>query len=263
MIRLFCQPGIDEILITDPTYGMYKVSAQINDIRVVKVPLQSDFSLNIDDLLNMVHEKIKLIILCSPNNPTGNTIPREDILKITSEFDGIVIVDEAYIDFSKAPSLIDDINDFPNLVVMQSLSKSWGLAGLRIGLAFGNPDIIDWLNKIKPPYNIPVTSQEYSKVIIGNSMNTFQDTIDEILNNKNWLVKQLLKLSIVEKIYPSDANFLLVKMKNSNLAYDFLLKDKIIVRDRSKELHCANCLRITVGDSIQNKHLINTLSKLK
>jgi histidinol-phosphate aminotransferase len=259
LIRGVCEPGEDNLLICPPTYGMYEVSANINDAQVKKVSLTEAFQLNLPEIENAIDDHTKMIFLCSPNNPTGNSLIREDIEIILNNFLGLVVIDEAYINFSRQRSFLQELKDYPNLVVMQTLSKAWGLAALRVGMAFASEDIIHVMNKIKPPYNINQASQELALQAL-DELGQVNDMIKEIVKQREELQLALSNISIVRHIYPSDANFLLVKMHNAKLVYENLLKKKIVVRDRSKVELCDDCLRITVGTASENNDLITALN---
>ena len=260
LIRIFCKPSVDEIITLPPTYGMYKVSAAISDINVVKIPLTDDFKLKPKEILNHVTAQSKILFICSPNNPTGNNIPLEQIIELLDSFKGILIVDEAYIDFSEQKSCTSLLADYPRLVVLQTFSKAWGLAGIRLGMAFAHPEIIRLLNKVKPPYNINQLTQSTALKALDN-IHVKKTHLQYILKQRDVMKQALLTLPFIEKIYPSDANFLLVKVDNSGLVYNFLLKNNIIVRDRSNVIGCRNCLRFTIGTPKENKRLITILKK--
>lgn len=262
LYRAFCRPGIDNVLLCPPTYGMYEVSANINDITVRKATLTEDFQLDLPAMEAAIDENTKLVFICSPNNPTANAIRREDIEMILNNFDGIVVVDEAYINFSKQKTLISELTEYPNLVILQTLSKAWGLAALRVGMAFASEDIINVFNKIKPPYNINQASQELALEALGN-IEQVNAWIRETVQERNKLEQALNALSIVEKVFPSDANFLLVKVNDAKGIYNQLVEQGIIVRDRSKVELCAGCLRITVGTPEENVQLIQALAAQK
>lgn len=261
LYRAFCRPGIDNVLLCPPTYGMYEVSANINDVTVRKATLTEDFQLDLQAMEAAIDANTKLIFICSPNNPTANAIRREDIEMILNNFDGIVVVDEAYINFSKQKTLIQELTEYPNLVILQTLSKAWGLAALRIGMAFASEDIINVFNKIKPPYNINQASQELALEALNN-IEQVNSWIRETVEERNKLELALNALPIVEKVYPSDANFLLVKTTDARGIYQHLVDQGIIVRDRSKVELCAGCLRITIGTPGENVQLLNTLQAL-
>jgi histidinol-phosphate aminotransferase len=258
LIRIVCRPSIDNILICPPTYGMYEVAAEINDIGVKRINLTPNFVLDTKAIIDAIDENTRLIFLCSPNNPTGNCLSSNEILQIANSFPGIVVVDEAYIHFSGSRSMASEIERFPNLVVLQTFSKAWGLAGLRVGLAFANSEIIDLLNKIKPPYNVSQIAQEKILQALENQP-AMERTIAEIKNERGHLADELKQLTFVEKVYPSEANFLLVKIADADAVYRFLVERQIIVRNRSNVEQCEGCLRITVGTPIENDALINAL----
>ena len=259
LIRAFCEPQLDNIVICPPTYGMYEVYANINNVPLKRVPLTPAYQLDMDALSESVDEHTKLIFLCSPNNPTANSLDREDVEMILNNFDGLVIVDEAYINFSRQRSFIADLQDYPNLVIMQTFSKAWGLAALRLGMTIASPEIIDILNKIKPPYNINQATQELAMKALEN-LDDVNAMIKEIVAERELLAQELEALPLVEKVYPSDANFLLAKVPDALSVYNFLKAYGIIVRNRSNVILCEGCLRITIGTPDENKEL---LAKLK
>ena len=261
LFRAFCNPEKDNVILLPPTYGMYEVSASINNVEVRKVPLTADFQLRTDKILSEVDKHTKIIFVCSPNNPSGNKVKREDILHLLKKFKGLVVVDEAYIDFSDEPSFTTELKNFKNLLVMQTFSKAWGLASLRLGMAFASKDLIKILNRIKPPYNISGLTQETVLAAMGN-YEKVKAMVRDILEERAYLKTTLEALDFVNKIYPSDANFLLVKMPNANLVYDELIDQKVIVRNRSKVILCEDSLRITVGTRTENERLIEALSKI-
>lgn len=261
LFRAFCRPGVDQAILLPPTYGMYEVSAAINDVETIKVPLTLNFQLDTNAILEWMTPTSKLLFICSPNNPSGNNIHREDILSLIAQFPGLVIVDEAYIDFSGEPSFTTELQNYPNLIVIQTFSKAWGLASLRLGMAFASPEIIGILNKIKPPYNISGLTQQKVLEALGD-ISPMERMTRDILQERKFLEQELASLSLVEKIYPSNANFLLIKVKAAKKTYDDLVHEKIIVRDRSKVLLCDECLRITVGTRAENETLLKALKKL-
>ena len=261
LIRAFCEPNQDSIVTTDPTYGMYAVCAELNAVSLIKVPLAGDFDLDADAMLNAIQGNTKLIFLCSPNNPTGNLLSESKILRILENFNGIVVIDEAYIDFTQHDSFTTKLNEYSNLVVLQTFSKAWGLAGLRLGMAFADKAIINVLNKIKYPYNINTQTQDIALKALAE-IEAKDKAVAEILEQRAALAASLEKLRITEAVYPSDANFLLIKVKNAPDTYQYLMNRKIIVRDRSKVTLCKDCLRITVGTPLENKNLIAALEKL-
>jgi histidinol-phosphate aminotransferase len=258
IVRVFCDPSLDQIITLPPTYGMYNVIASTNNVENIEVPLNSDFSINVQKVLSKASEKTKIIFLCSPNNPTGNSFKYCDVLKLINEFDGIIVLDEAYIDFSSNNSLTGLINEHDNLIITQTLSKAYGMAGLRLGMGLSNKKIIDYINKIKPPYNINSLSEKKVLSELKN-IQTVKKNIMIVLNEKLKLQTALVNLCFVEKVFNSDANFLLVKVDDVKLRCTQLLKNGIIVRDRSNDFLCENCLRITVGTPAQNRFLIKTL----
>ncbi|MEA5404521.1 histidinol-phosphate transaminase [Arcicella sp. DC2W] len=263
IIRLTCEPKEDNIIILPPTYGMYEVSASVNNVQVQKIDLTEDYQLDVDAIIEAINPKTKLIFICSPNNPTGNIINREAILTIIDNFEhGLVIIDEAYNDFSDEPSFIPELDNFPNVMVLQTFSKAWGLAALRLGMAFANEELIKLLNKIKYPYNINGLTQ---KLLIENISNTdfVVNSVNTLNNNRKLLAEELSELSIVENIFPSDANFLLVKFQDAKAVFDYLIEQKTIVRDRSKVKLCDNSLRISIGTTEENTHLMNLLKAYK
>ena len=261
LYRAFCNPGKDNVILLPPTYGMYEVSANINDVEIRKVALTPDFQLQPDKILAAADTNSKILFVCSPNNPSANKAKREDILYLLAKFHGIVVVDEAYIDFSDEPSFTTELDRFPNLLVMQTFSKAWGLAALRLGMAFASEELIRILNKIKPPYNISGLTQETVLEAISNTEKV-NLMIQDILGEREFLKKELAKLSFVQKIHPSHANFLLVQITYANQVYENLIAEKVIVRNRAKVLLCEDCLRITVGTRIENEALLKALKKV-
>lgn len=258
LYRAFCNPGKDNVIICPPTYGMYEVSANINDVEVRKARLLDDFQLDLVHMETLVDEHTKIIWLCSPNNPTGNSLNREDIEMVLNNFDGLVVIDEAYINFSRQRSFIPELKEYPNLVILQTLSKAWGLAGLRLGMAFASEAIIEVYNKVKPPYNISQAVQE----LVIKALDNVQDVnamIQIIVEERKRLEQELPSLPCVVKVYPSDSNSLLVKTVDAKAIYQYLLTQKIVVRDRSKVELCEGCLRITVGTVRENDGLLNAL----
>jgi len=258
--RIFCDPAKDNVIICTPTYGMYEVSAGINDVTVKKVPLTADFQLDTEAVLNAIDEHTKLLFVCSPNNPTGNNMNRFDIELLLNNFPGIVIIDEAYINYSNQKTFIQELTEYPNLIVMQTLSKAWGLAALRLGLCYASLEMIDLYNKVKPPYNINIASQELGIKALQHT-DTVNDWIRETVEQRKLLAQTLPKFSFVEKIFPSDANFLLVKVNNANQLYDYLAAHEVVVRNRSKEPGCEGCLRMSIGTADENNTLIKLLNE--
>lgn len=261
LFRAFCNPGQDNVILLPPTYGMYGVSAAINGVEVRNVPLTPDFQLQPEKILSVVNAHSKILFLCSPNNPSGNAVKREDILFLLENFPGIVVVDEAYIDFSEGASLLTVLDQHPNLLVMQTLSKAWGLASLRLGMAFASSELIRVLNQIKPPYNISGLTQETVLSALQNK-GKVDEFIQLILEERKFLQKELERLPYILRVHNSDANFLLVQFENPNQVYEDLVKEKIIVRNRSSVLHCAGCLRITVGTREESIALLQALEKV-
>ncbi len=261
LYRAFCNPGKDNVIIHPPTYGMYEVSAHVNDVEVRRALLTETFELDLAEFENQIDEHTKMIWICSPNNPTGNAFDRQSIEMILNNFNGLIVIDEAYINFSRQNSFIRELTEYPNLVILQTLSKAWGLAGLRLGMAFASESIIDVLNRIKPPYNIGQATQEIVlKALDGTD--TVNDMIRQIVQMRNELAMEISRLSSVTNVYPSEANFLLVKIKNARTIYNQLLGLGIVVRDRSSAPGCSDCLRITVGTKEQNSNLLEILGNL-
>lgn len=258
LIRLFCRPQIDQIIMPAPTYGMYSVSAQINDVEVVKVPLMDTFQVNVALMKKHFSETTKLLFLCSPNNPSGNCLKAATILEMINEFPGIVVVDEAYIDFCLEQSILPELDKFNNLVVLQTFSKAWGLAGIRLGMAFAAPDIIDWVNKIKPPYNVNSLTQELALKAF-DKMDQQQEWVRSLIEQRTFLAESLNRIASVKKVYPSDANFMLIRMDDAKIRYNQLVQQGIVVRDRSNVMLCDQCLRISVGTPQENQSLIKVL----
>lgn len=260
LYRAFCNPGKDNVIINPPTYGMYEVSAHINDVEVRRAVLQDDFQLDLVHLENLVDENTRIIWICSPNNPTANSINRQDIEIVLNNFPGLVVVDEAYVNFSRHKSFIQELSDYPNLVVLQTMSKAWGLAGLRLGMAFASEAIIGVYNKVKPPYNISQATQELALKALEETEQV-NDMIRTLVTLRGQLAQELVELPVVKKVYPSEANFFLVKVTDAKAIYNYLLQDGIVVRDRSKVELCEGCLRITVGTEKENKELIRVLQQ--
>lgn len=261
LLRACCDPGKDNIVICPPTYGMYEVSANINDVEIRKVPLTPTYQLDLPAIEAAIDDHTKIIFLCSPNNPTGNSLIREDIEIILNNYFGIVVIDEAYINFSAHRSFVQELEDYPNLVVLQTLSKAWGLAALRLGMAFSDKEIIQVMNKIKPPYNINQATQELVLKAL-DEVEQVNDMIREIVSQRAKLEAALLEVPMVLKVYPSDANFLLVKVSDAKGTYQKLLDKGIVVRDRSSVILCEDCLRITVGTESENIKLLQVLKDM-
>lgn len=261
LIRMFCEPNEDSILITEPTYGMYAVCAEINAVSVQRASLTPAFAIDLDSILRTVTTSTKIIFLCSPNNPSGNLLEKSKIETLLQKFTGIVVVDEAYIDFANDPGFIEKLNTYPNLVVLQTLSKAWGLAGLRLGMCFASEEIITLLNKIKYPYNVNSFTQQKALEALNN-FSQKDAWVAELVEERKKMERELTKLAIVKNVYPSDANFLLVQIENASDIYKILLEQKIIVRDRSRIQLCKDCLRITIGTPVENNRLLTVLKKI-
>ena len=258
LYRSFCEPGKSNVVICPPTYGMYQVSAGINDIELREAPLGDTFQLDLPAIESLIDTNTRLIWICSPNNPTGNSIRYTDIEILLNNFDGLVVVDEAYINFSKQRSLTLALNEYPNLVVLQTFSKAWGLAGLRLGMAFASPAIVNILDKVKPPYNINQATQELALKAL-EEIGMVNDMIVEIVGMRDELADVFSQMPLVEKVYPSDANFLLVKVRNASDVYQFLLDRGIVVRSRNNVQWAGDCLRITIGTERENTRLVDEL----
>lgn len=261
LIRAFCEPGVDNVLIPQPTYGMYTVSANINAVEINTVSFTPEFDIDLQATQNAWDENTKLIFLCSPNNPSGNLLNIEKIKAILTSFSGLVIVDEAYMDFANSVSLTSLLAQFQNLVVLQTLSKAWGLAAIRLGMCFAHPAIIEVLNKIKPPYNISGLSQTVALESLGQ-VEKKDHWVKEILSERERMKSELLSTKLVEKVFPSDANFLLVKVKEAKAVYQQLIARGVVIRDRSSITLCNNCLRITIGTPKENNSLLTELRKI-
>jgi histidinol-phosphate aminotransferase len=261
LIRAFCEPGLDNVVSINPTYGMYQVAADIHNVEVKKVSLNEHFELDSKKLLNEVNGSTKLVFLCSPNNPTGNCLDTEEILSVIRQFNGLVIIDEAYIDFAPGKSFLPQLEEFPNLVILQTFSKAWGMAGIRLGMAFASPEIISVLNKIKYPYNLNILTQQKALELIKKS-DDVKKWVKLLIAERKKMTDLLSEFPFVDKIFPSDANFLLVKMHDARGIYEYLVENGIIVRDRSKIYLCDDSLRITIGSSQENETLLNALNEL-
>ena len=261
IFRVFCEPKVDNVVAINPTYGMYGVCADINNVEYRQVNLEADYSLNAEKVLAAVDKNSKVVFLCSPNNPTANLLNTTEIEKILKGFDGIVVIDEAYIDFSDKASWLTKLNKYPQMVILQTFSKAWGLAAARCGMAFASEEIISFFNKVKYPYNINILTQ---KLILEKleQVEIKNNWVKEILSQRTLMIEELEQLSIVEHIYPSDANFVLVKVDDANLRYKQLVEKGIIVRNRNSVTLCENCLRITIGTAQDNKELLNALTSL-
>lgn len=252
--RIFCEPQRDKVIICPPTYGMYEVSANINNVGVIRIPLTDEFELNIDKILSY---SAQCIFVCSPNNPTGNSL--KHVERLLREFRGIVVIDEAYIDFSTGKSYLEKLTEYPNLIVMQTFSKAWGLAGARVGIAYANEDIIALMDKTKPPYNVSSLNQAEALKVLSNPIE-FERQLSIIKEQRALLERELKELSVVRRVYPSDANFLLVEVTDANATYQYLVDRKVIIRNRNTVI--GNCLRITVGTPEENRTLLTELQNL-
>ncbi len=258
LFRIFCEPGKDNVIICPPTYGMYEVCAEMNDVSLKKVPLTTEFQLDLDRIEEVIDPFTKLIFICSPNNPTGNSINRSDIEVMLNNFEGLVVIDEAYINYAKQKTFIPELMEYPNLVILQTLSKAWGLAGLRLGMAFAGQPVIDLMNKVKYPYNINTATQQLVSAALDNII-TVNDWIQITVEQREWLRDALMQFPFTQAVYPSDANFLLIKMEGAKKIYEFLTAKGIIVRDRSKVILCDDCLRVTIGTPEENQLLTDAL----
>ena len=258
LFRIFCEPQKDNAIIFPPTYGMYEVCAEMNDVAIKKVPLLDNFQLDLAAIEKAINKNTKLIFICSPNNPTGNSINRNDIEILLNNFDGLVVIDEAYINYAKQITFIPALTEYPNLIILQTLSKAWGLAGLRLGMAFAGQSIINYFNKVKYPYNINTATQQLALEALGNIFSVNNWT-KKTVEQKEWLIAELLNLSFIQIVYPSDANFILVKLTEAKKIHAYLSAKGIIVRDRSTVILCDDCLRITIGTPAENKILVEAL----
>lgn len=262
IFRMFCEPSADNVIILPPTYGMYEVLANLNAIESIKIQLSENFQPKVDAILSIANSNSKLLFLCSPNNPTGNSFAANDVERLIREFQGIVVIDEAYIDFSSQQSWLKRLEAFPNLIVTQTLSKAYGMAGIRLGICYASTDIISVLDTIKPPYNVNgLTQQKAIENLSKKELATNQ--IADILKERDILIAALKTISFVLKIYPSDANFLLLQVDDANKRYHQLINKGIVIRNRTTQPGCKDCLRITVGTSFENKTLINALQELQ
>lgn len=251
VFRIFCEPQKDSVIICPPTYGMYEVSANINNVNIIKIPLDSNFELNVDEILS---QNAKCLFLCSPNNPTGNSLKNIEVLM--NEFKGIIIVDEAYIDFSDKPSFIGRLSEFPNLIIMQTFSKAWALASARVGIAYADSNIIKLMDKTKPPYNVSRFNQEVALKALSKPKK-FERRLKVILEQRDNLLKEFTKISVIKKVFPTDANFILIKVSDADKLYNYLVSNKLIVRNRNSVI--SDCIRITVGTPKENEALIEAL----
>jgi histidinol-phosphate aminotransferase len=262
LFRAFCEPGKDNVITLPPTYGMYKVLANINNIENREVLLNSDFEPNVEEILNSVDQNTKMIFLCSPNNPTGNSFSEEKIIHILKNFNGLVVIDEAYIDFSNKESWLNKLKEYPNLVITQTLSKAFGMAGIRLGICYASVEIIQILNKIKPPYNVNELTQLRALDRVLNKQCVDLEIAD-LLKQRTILSEDLVEVNFIENIYPSDANFILVKVDDATKRYDQLLEKGIVIRNRTTQPLCENTLRFTIGTGEENKKLIEALKNIE
>ena len=258
IFRAFCEPRIDNVITLPPTYGMYGVLANLNNIENREVLLSTDFQPKVDEILKAVDANTKVIFLCSPNNPTGNSFSEESVLKLLTSFTGLIVIDEAYIDFSEKESWLKRLEQFPNLIITQTLSKAYGLAGIRLGICYGSAEIISVLNKIKPPYNVNELSQKRALSRLTD-VEKIKIEIALIVRQKEALLKVLVDISFVDKIYPTEANFILIKVDDANKRYNELIAKGIVIRNRTTQPLCENCLRLTIGTEEENKKLIEAL----
>lgn len=258
IFRAFCEPKIDNVITLPPTYGMYGVLANINAVENREVLLSTDFQPQIEKIFKAIDDNTKMIFLCSPNNPTGNSFSEESVMTLLEHFNGLIVIDEAYIDFSEKESWLKKIDQYPNLIITQTLSKAYGLAGIRLGICYASAEIIAVLNKIKPPYNVNELTQRRALERLDNT-NTIQSEIAAIISERSVLLKVLLDVKYVEKIYPTEANFILIKVDDANKRYDDLIAKGIVIRNRTTQPLCDNCLRLTIGTEEENKKLIEAL----
>lgn len=261
LFRAFCEPGIDNVVIPQPTYGMYAVSANINNVKIKSSLLTEDFDLDVNATITTIDSNSKLLFLCSPNNPSGNLLSRQKVVDLLKVFSGLVILDEAYIDFAGTESYTTMLQEYQNLVVLQTLSKAWGLAAIRLGMCFAHEGVIDILNKIKPPYNISILTQQVALAQLDHEPRKNQ-WVTEIVRERNQISAALAALPVVLHVFPSDANFLLVKVRNAKEVYQKLIRAGIVVRDRSSVILCDDCLRITIGTPEENQKLLSALNAI-
>lgn len=261
IFRAFCEPNQDNVIVLPPTYGMYEVLANINSVETIKINLDNDFQPKVQEILKSSNDNSKILFLCSPNNPSGNSFTTNEVEKLLNNFNGLVVIDEAYIDFSEQESWLNRLEEFPNLILTQTLSKAYGMAGIRLGICYASEKIISTLNKIKPPYNINELTQQKAIERLLNIAEVSQE-IKSIKEERNRLISELQNINFISKIFPTDANFVLVKVDNATKRYDQLIKKGIVVRNRTNQPLCENCLRLTVGITSENKKLINALKEI-
>jgi len=261
IFRAFCEPGQDEVILLPPTYGMYGVLAQLNNIRAHAVSLNTDFELDLEAITAKVDKKTKVIFVCSPNNPTGNSIPLSQIEALLKRFKGLVVVDEAYVDFAEQTSALSLLDAYPKLMICQTFSKAYGLAGIRLGIGFADPLIISYLNKIKPPYNINILTQK-AAIASLKQKKAVEQQVKELIAERQNMEKALLNFNFVRKIFPSNANFLLIQVDDANKRYSQLIENDIVVRNRSSLIGCENCLRVTIGTPQENIKFMNVCKSI-
>ena len=262
VFRAFCRPGVDNVVAIDPTYGMYQVCAEVNDVEYRKMLLDVYYQFKASSLLSAIDENTKAIFVCSPNNPTGNSLCRKEIESLLKRFDGLVIVDEAYIDFSSSESLLKDLDHYPNLIVLQTFSKAWGCAAIRLGMAFASPEIIAIFNKIKYPYNVNRLTQEEAIKVLQHP-ETIKGWVDTLLEERARVMEEFVKLPCCVRVFPTDANFFLAKVYEATQIYNYLVSEGIIVRNRTNVALCNDCLRITIGTKEENETLLEALRKVE
>ena len=260
LVRLFCEPGLDHIIITPPTYGMYRVAADIAGVEVKEINLRADFQLSVKDIIEQANEHSKILFLCSPNNPTGNLLNKEDIIEVIHHFPGIVVLDEAYTDFAENASFLPELSNFPNLVILQTFSKAWGLAAIRLGMAFASMEIIDLLNKIKSPYNLNILTIDFVLRQL-DFLKEKNDSVDILIKERHLLMEHFKSFSFINNVNRSDANFILIQVDDADGLYQFLVSRGIIVRNRSNMPLCKGGLRITVGTTLENNNLLASMSE--
>ena len=260
LVRLFCEPGLDHIIITPPTYGMYRVAADIAGVEVKEINLRADFQLSVKDIIEQANEHSKILFLCSPNNPTGNLLNKEDIIEVIHHFPGIVVLDEAYTDFAENASFLPELSNFPNLVILQTFSKAWGLAAIRLGMAFASMEIIDLLNKIKSPYNLNILTIDFVLRQL-DFLKGKNDSVDILIKERHLLIDHFKSFSFINNVNRSDANFILIQVDDADGLYQFLVSKGIIVRNRSNMPLCKGGLRITVGTTLENNNLLASMSE--
>ncbi|MBU1101280.1 MAG: histidinol-phosphate transaminase [Bacteroidetes bacterium] len=261
LIRIFCKPETDSIMITDPSYGMYEVAADVNDVKVIKTVLDENFQLDLNDIREKVEAETKIVFLCSPNNPTGNLLKKEDILELVNDLNCLVVIDEAYMDFAESNSLKKEVRNFENLIVLRTYSKAWGMAGIRCGFSVASPYITELLYKVKAPYNLNMMTQKGILKAIENK-STKDSFVSTIISEREKVYSELAKMSGVKKVYPSEANFLIFEVENPDEVYQTLVKKEVIIRNRSRMTRLSGCLRVSIGNSEENELFINELRRI-